>query len=206
VTPMPHPPPLYIAFEGAEGCGKSTQATLLADHLGALLTRETGGTAVGQRLRAILHDIDVVDLDDRAEALITAADRAQHIARVVRPALDAGRSVVSDRSVHTTLAYQGYGRGLNLDQIRRINDWAIGGLWPTLVVLLDAPSDVLAGRMRGRTLDRFERAGDAFHERVIEGYRALAADDPARWIVIGAEDDRDKIAAEIRDAIEERSS
>jgi dTMP kinase len=204
---MPHPsPPVYVALEGAEGCGKSTQASLLADHLGALLTRETGGTAVGQRLRAILHDVDVVDLDDRAEALITAADRAQHIARVVRPALAAGRSVVSDRSVLTTLAYQGYGRGLDLDEIRRINDWAIDGLWPTLVVLLDAPPDVLAGRMRGRTLDRFERAGETFHERVIEGYRAMAAADPARWIVIGAEDDRDKIAAEIRDAIEERTS
>jgi dTMP kinase len=199
-------PPVYVAFEGAEGCGKSTQATLLADHLGALLTRETGGTEVGQRLRAILHDVDVVDLDDRAEALITAADRAQHIARVVRPALEAGRAVVSDRSVHTTLAYQGYGRGLDLAEIRRINDWAIDGVWPTLVVLLDAPPDVLAGRMRGRTLDRFERAGEAFHERVIEGYRVMAADDPARWIVIGAEGDRDKIAAEIRDAIEERTS
>jgi dTMP kinase len=202
---MSHPSPVYVAFEGAEGCGKSTQAALLADHLDALLTRETGGTAVGQRLRAILHDVDVVDLDDRAEALITAADRAQHIARVVRPTLDAGRSVVSDRSVHTTLAYQGYGRGLDLVEIRRINDWAIGGLWPTLVVLLDAPPDVLAGRMRGRTLDRFERAGDAFHERVLEGYRAMAAADPKRWIVIGAEGDRDKIAAEIRDAVEERS-
>jgi dTMP kinase len=205
VKPSDGSPPLYVALEGAEGCGKSTQATLLADHLGALLTRETGGTAVGERLRAILHDVAIVDLDDRAEALITAADRAQHIARVVRPALDAGRSVVSDRSVHTTLAYQGYGRGLDLAEIRRINDWAIGGLWPTLVVLLDAPPDVLAGRMRDRTLDRFERAGEAFHERVIEGYRAMAAEDPARWIVVGAEDDRDKIAAEIRDAIAERS-
>jgi dTMP kinase len=202
---MSRPSPVYVAFEGAEGCGKSTQAALLADHLDALLTRETGGTAVGERLRAILHDVDVVDLDDRAEALIIAADRAQHIARVVRPALDAGRSVVSDRSVHTTLAYQGYGRGLDLAEIRQINDWAIGSLWPTLVVLLDAPPDVLAGRMRGRTLDRFERAGDAFHERVLEGYRAMAAADREHWIVIGAEGDRDKIAAEIRDAVEERS-
>jgi dTMP kinase len=202
---MSHPSPVYVAFEGAEGCGKSTQAALLAGHLGALLTRETGGTAVGERLRAILHDVDVVDLDDRAEALIIAADRAQHISRVVRPALDAGRPVVSDRSVHTTLAYQGYGRGLDLTELRRINDWAVGGLWPTLVVLLDAPPDVLAGRMRGRTLDRFERAGDAFHERVLEGYRAMAAADPERWIVIGAEGDRDKIAGEILDAVEERS-
>ena len=124
-----------------------------------MLTRETGGTEVGARLRDILHDVDVVDLDDRAEALITAADRAQHVARVVRPALAAGRPVVSDRSVYSTLAYQGYGRGLDLDELRRINDWALGGLWPTRVVLLDGPDDVLAARLRGRELDRFERAG-----------------------------------------------
>ena len=131
--------PAYIAFEGAEGCGKSTQAALLADALGAVLTRETGGTPVGARLREILHDTTVTDLDDRAEALITAADRAQHIVHVVRPALAAGRLVVSDRSVYSTLAYQGYGRGLDLDELRRINDWAIGGLWPERVILLDAP-------------------------------------------------------------------
>jgi dTMP kinase len=102
------PAPVYIAFEGAEGCGKSTHARLLADALGAVVTRETGGTRVGERLRDILHDTTVVDLDDRAEALIVAADRAQHMAHVVRPALASGRSVVSDRSVYSTLAYQGY--------------------------------------------------------------------------------------------------
>jgi dTMP kinase len=198
---MPH----YIAFEGAEGCGKSTQAALLADALDAVLTRETGGTDVGKRLRAILHDVDVVDLDDRAEALITAADRAQHVARVVRPALDAGRTVVSDRSVYTTLAYQGYGRGLDLDEVRRINDWAINGLWPTLVVLLDASADVLSARLHGRELDRFERAGPVFHERVIEGYRALAAADPERWIVVAADGDRDEIAAHVLEAVKERA-
>ena len=121
---------MYVALEGAEGCGKSTQAAILADALGAVLTRETGGTPIGERLRAILHDTTVTDLADRAEALITAADRAQHIAHVVRPALAAGRSVVSDRSVYSTLAYQGYGRGLDLDELRDINDWAIDGLWP----------------------------------------------------------------------------
>ena len=139
--------------------GKSTQAQRLAVALDAVLTRETGGTDVGARLRAILHDVDVVDLEDRAEALITAADRAQHVARVVRPALEAGRPVVSDRTVYSTLAYQGYGRGLDLTELRSLNDWAIGGLWPTRVVLLEAPVDVLAARLRGRELDRFERAG-----------------------------------------------
>ena len=137
-----------------------------------MLTRETGGTPIGERLREILHDTTVTDLADRAEALITAADRAQHVAHVVRPALAAGRSVVSDRSVYSTLGYQGYGRGLDLAVLRRINDWAIDGLWPDRVVLLDAPAAVLAERIRGRDLDRFELAGDDFHERVAAGFRA----------------------------------
>ena len=181
----------YVALEGAEGCGKSTQAARLAASIGAVLTRETGGTAVGERLRAILHDNDVTDLADRAEALIAAADRAQHLARVVRPALDAGRHVVSDRSVFSTLAYQGYGRQLDVDDLQRINDWAVEGLWPTHVVLLDAPTDVLAARLHGRDLDRFERAGDAFHERVVAGYRTMAASDPQRWRVVDASGDPD---------------
>ena len=162
-----------------------------------MLTRETGGTPVGERLRAILHDNDVTDLADRAEALIAAADRAQHLARVVRPALDAGRPVVSDRSVYSTLAYQGYGRQLDVDELRRINDWAVEGLWPTHVVLLDAPTDVLAARLHGRDLDRFERAGDEFHERVVAGYRAMAAAEPQRWRVIDASGDPDTVAARV---------
>jgi dTMP kinase len=198
--------PPYIALEGAEGCGKSTQAALLAETLGAVLTRETGGTEVGQRLRQILHDVDVVDLDDRAEALIVAADRAQHIARVVRPALDAGLAVVSDRSVYSALAYQGYGRGLDVEAVRRINDWAMRGLWPTLVVLLDGPADVLAARLSGRDLDRFERAGEEFHDRVITAYRTMAGAEPERWVVVAAAGDREKIAARILEAVEERTA
>ena len=196
----------YVALEGAEGCGKSTQAAMLAGALGAVLTRETGGTDVGRRLREILHDVQVDDLDDRAEALITAADRAQHIARIVRPALAAGRTVVSDRSVYSTLAYQGYGRGLDVAELRRINDWAIGGLWPSLVVLLDAPADVLAARLHGRELDRFEREGEEFHDRVIDGYRTMAGADPDRWIVVAADGEPDKIAARVLEAVEERAA
>lgn len=178
--------PWYIAFEGAEGCGKSTQAKLLAIRLDAVATRETGGTDVGTRLRAILHDNDVDNLASRAEALITAADRAQHLAEVVVPALDAGRSVVSDRSVYSSLAYQGYGRQLDVDHIRKLNRWATGDRWPDLVVFLDGADEVLANRMSGRDLDRFEAAGDAFHQRVIDGFRAMAADEPERWITIDA--------------------
>lgn len=195
---------MYVALEGAEGCGKSTQAARLADALGAVLTRETGGTAVGRRLREILHDTAVTDLDHRAEALIAAADRAQHLAEVVRPALAAGHPVVSDRSVHSTLAYQGCGRGLDVAALRRINDWAIDGLWPTHVVLLDAPRDALTDRLHGRDLDRFERAGDEFHARVIDGFRAMAAADPARWTVVDATGDVDAVSARIRAAIGER--
>ena len=118
--------PVYIAFEGPEACGKSTQAQRLAESIGAVLTRETGGTDIGAQLRSILHNVDTIGLDDHAETLIVAADRAQHLAEVVRPALKRGEHVVSDRSVYSSLAYQGYGRGLPVDDVRRINEWAIG--------------------------------------------------------------------------------
>ena len=114
-------PGRYIALEGAEGCGKSTQAARLATALGAVLTRETGGTDIGRRIREILHDTSVTDLTSRAEALLIAADRAQHIEQVVRPALTAGRHVVSDRSVYSTLAYQGYGRMLPIHEVRELS-------------------------------------------------------------------------------------
>lgn len=194
----------YIAFEGAEGCGKSTHAARLADAIGALLTRETGGTSIGSRIRHILHDVDNTHLTARAEALLTAADRAQHLEELVEPTLEAGRHVVSDRTVYSTLAYQGYGRGLPLDDVRRINHWAIGGIWPELVLLLDAPEDVLERRMRGRELDRFEQEDPGFHRRVREGFRAMAAAEPHRWVVIDASQDVDAVARSIRHAVRDR--
>jgi dTMP kinase len=196
--------PQYIAFEGAEGCGKSTQAARLAAALGALLTRETGGTEVGVRLRALLHDTTVHNLHPRAEALITAADRAQHIAEVVLPALEAGRAVVSDRSVYSSLAYQGYGRELDVDEIRHLNEWGTGGVWPTTVVFLDTPDEVIAERMSRRDLDRFEAAGADFHARVLAGFRAMAAADPDRWITVQAVGSIDRVADEIRGTLAER--
>jgi dTMP kinase len=195
---------VYIAFEGAEGCGKSTQAARCADALDAVLTRETGGTAIGVRLREILHDTTVRNLASRAEALMTAADRAQHLAEVVRPALATGRSVVSDRSVFSTLAYQGYGRELDVDDVRRINEWAIDGLWPDVAVFLDTPDDVIAERMARRRLDRFEAAGIAFHRRVIDGFRTMAAADPERWITVEAIGSIDEVAGAIKQALAER--
>ena len=194
----------YIAFEGAEGCGKSTQAARYAEAIGAVLTRETGGTDIGARLREILHDTSVGNLAPRSEALITAADRAQHLAEVVRPALDAGRTVVSDRSVYSTLAYQGYGRQLDVDEVRKINEWATSGLWPEVVVFIDTPDEIISERMSRRKLDRFEAAGDDFHERVIDGFRTMAAADPDRWITVAAIGSIEDVAKQIVRALAER--
>lgn len=195
---------MYIAFEGAEGCGKSTQAARLAESTGALLTRETGGTPIGGRIREILHDTTVDNLAARAEALLTAADRAQHIEQVVRPALAAGRNVVSDRSVYSSLAYQGYGRQLDVAEVQQINEWGTGGLWPDLVVFLDTPDEVIAERMRTRDLDRFEAAGRAFHDRVIDGFRKMAAEHADHWITVQAVGAIDDVAATIRAEIAAR--
>ena len=196
--------PCYIAFEGAEGCGKSTQAARLAAELGAVLTRETGGTTIGERIRAVLHDPDNTHLDAVAEALLIAGDRAQHRAEVVAPALSSGRDVVSDRSVWSSIAYQGYGRGLPLAAVRQVNDWALGGRWPDLVVLLEISPETAAARLAPRALDRFEREDGEFFGRVAEGFRALAAADPERWVVLDGEADADEVHRAVREAVQER--
>ena len=194
----------YIALEGAEGCGKSTHAARLAAALDAVLTRETGGTDIGRRIREILHDTSVTNLSDRSEALLVAADRAQHIDEVVRPALADGRHVVSDRSVYSSLAYQGYGRGLDLADVRTINTWAMHSAWPDLVVFIDVDEVSLAQRMRSRDLDRFERAGDEFHARVRAGFREMAAADPTHWVTIDGTAAKDEVQSTIRRAVAER--
>ena len=194
----------YIALEGAEGTGKSTHAARLAAHLGAVLTRETGGTDIGARIRTILHDTSLTHLSHRAEALLTAADRAQHIDEIVVPALTQGRHVVSDRSVYSTLAYQGYGRCLPIDEIRQINEWAIHSCWPDLVVLIDTPIEVLERRMRGRQLDRFEREDDAFHARVRDGFRTMADADPDHWVLIDGGASMEEVGTNIRRCVTER--
>jgi dTMP kinase len=193
----------FVAFEGGEAAGKSTQAARLARRLDAVLTREPGGTAVGAAIRRLLLDPATDGLDDRAEALLMAADRAQHVAEVVRPALDAGRHVVTDRYVGSSLAYQGYGRGLPLDQVRRLSAWATGGLWPDAVVLLDVPPTAAAGRRPDRP-DRLEAAGADFHRRVGEGYRALAAADPGRWVVVDGTPGPDAVEAAVWAALARR--
>jgi dTMP kinase len=184
-----------IALEGGEACGKSTQAALLAKALGAVLTREPGGTRLGEHVRALLLDDAETALAPRAEALLMAAARAQHVAEVVRPALEAGRDVVSDRFAHSSLAYQGHGRRLPVSEVAQLSAWASEDLWPDRVILLELPSDVALGR-RG-TPDRFESEGESFHERVRQGYRQLAAEDPRRWRVVDGSGTVEEVAARV---------
>ena len=189
-----------IAFEGGEASGKSTQAARLAAELGAVLTREPGGTGLGKRIREIVLDPGVPLIAPLTEALLMAADRAQHVAEVIEPALAAGDDVVTDRYIPSSLAYQGYGRGLDVDELRRLSAWASGGVDADLVLLLDVPSSVAAERLEGR--DRMEAEGDEFHARVADGYRQLAADDPARWVVLDGVGSIDEVATRVRDAVE----
>jgi dTMP kinase len=189
-----------IVFEGGEGSGKSTQAALLAERLHAVLTRQPGGTSLGAAIRALLLDPAGPPIDARAEALLMAADRAQHVADVIRPALESGRDVVCDRYAHSSIAYQGFGRGLDPAEITQISGWASNDLWPDVVVLLDVDEAVAVARL-GRDLDRFERAGREFHERVREGFRRLAASDPRRWIVVDGSQAIEVVRAEVDAAI-----
>lgn len=191
---------MLIAFEGGEATGKSTQARRLAERLGetAVLTREPGDTAVGAAIRALLLDSDPgpQGLDPRAEALLMAADRAQHVAEIVRPALDAGMVVVTDRYVGSSLAYQGFGRGLPVEEIASLSAFATGGLDADLVVLLTVAPEVRTARLQARSgadLDRLEREGGGFHDRVEQGFASLAAADPARWIVVDGAGDVDDV-------------
>jgi dTMP kinase len=197
----------FIVFEGGEATGKSTQAVRLQERLGAVLTREPGGTELGGKLRQLLLDPGEAPAGPRAEAMLMAADRAQHVAELIRPALERGDDVVCDRFSGSTLAYQGFGRGLPLDELRVLSDWAADGLAPDLVVLLDlgeAPAAAIARERLGEQLDRFESAGEDFHVRVRQGYRTLAADDPDRWVVVDASGSIDDVAAAVWAAVESR--
>ena len=196
--------PLYIALEGLEGCGKSTHTKRLGEHLNAVVTREPGGTRIGSLLRAILADPENVDLDRRTEALLMAADRAQHMAEVIKPALDRGQHVVSDRSIYSTLAYQGYGRQLGTEALLSISTWALNDRLPDLVIYIDVPTDVLNDRLAKRDLDRFEREGADFFARIAEGFRELRAADPNRWVIIDGTVPKDDVEAAIRTQVSNR--
>lgn len=197
-------PGRYIAFEGVEGCGKSTHVKRLAAYLDAVVTREPGGTAIGTTLREIMANTANTHLSPRAEALLMSADRAQHLHELVVPALESGRHVVSDRSVYSSLAYQGYGRQLDLDQLRQFNDFAIASRWPDLVVYLRVDLAAVRARLEKRDTDRFEREDDAFFRRVMNGFDQLAEREPDRWLVIDARPPKDELELTIRQAVCER--
>jgi dTMP kinase len=198
---------LFITFEGGDGTGKSTQVRLLTEWLAeqgraVVSTREPGGTEVGTALRDIvLHHRG--EVDPRAEALLYAADRAQHIGTLVRPALERGDVVVQDRYIDSSVAYQGAGRVLDAAEIKRISLWATGDLIPDLTVLLDLPGDVARARLakEQKTFDRLENEHDDFHERVRAGFLQLAADEPHRFLVVDATQEIDQIAHVIRDRV-----
>lgn len=201
--------PVYIALEGIEGCGKSTQTRALFDRLRTLTsdvvaTRETGGTDIGIRIRDVLHDPSNTHLDPIAEALLIAGDRAQHRAEVISPALASGHHVVSDRSVYSTIAYQGYGRQLPLDMVTAVNDWALCGRWPDLAILIDITHDEAMRRLGSRTLDRFEREGEDFFVRIRDGFRAMAASEPDRWLVVDGSLSEQAISESIWDFVSPR--
>jgi len=192
---------LFLALEGGEGAGKSTQARLLGDWLESLgrevvLTREPGATAAGASIRSLLLD-PTTGISPRAEALLYAADRAQHVAHVVLPALERGAVVVTDRYVDSSLAYQGAGRSLDLDEVARLSRWATGGLRPDVTLLLDIDPSVGLARISGAP-DRIEQESLAFHARVRQGFLDLAGADPDRYLVVAAADPADDVHARLR--------
>lgn len=196
---------LFVAFEGGDGAGKSTQVRALAGRLAArgiepLVTREPGGTWLGDHVRTLVLDPASAEIAVRAETLLYAADKAQHVAEVIRPALEAGQVVVCDRYVDSALAYQGAGRGVSLVEVAPVMAWATSGLTPDLTVLLDVlPADGLATIT---SHDRLEAAGAEFHERVRRSFLDLAAAHPARYLVLDARQDVDAIAEQVFAAIE----
>ncbi|HEY0216945.1 MAG TPA: dTMP kinase [Cellulomonas sp.] len=194
---------MLVSFEGGDGSGKSTQSRLLGAWLTrrgvpVVLTREPGGTDLGQVLRqAVLHG---EHLDPRTEALLYAADRAHHVASLVRPALARGAVVVTDRYLDSSVAYQGTGRDLGAEEVERLSLWATRGLLPALTVLLDVDPEVGMGRLRGRTAapDRLESAGEEFHRRTRAAFLARAQADAGRWLVLDASRPAETIAADVR--------
>ena len=208
------PQPLFITFEGGEAAGKSTQVRVLSAFLRdagrrVVAVAEPGSTALGARIRRLVK-FGRMPIGPRAEALLFVAARAQLVEEVIAPALADGDVVVSDRFGDSTLAYQGYGRGLDVDELRRLNDAATGGLQPHLTVLLDLPVDVALMRRRPRDRDRFEAAlvhADAadvvFHLRVREGFLALAQQEPERWLVVDATMPRREVAMLVQNRVTE---
>jgi dTMP kinase len=199
---------MFITLEGPEGSGKTSQVPALADHIrslgyNVLLTREPGGTLIGDQIRNVLISLENKALTPQAETLLFLAARAQLVREVIQPALAAGVVVVSDRYADATLAYQGYGHGVDLDVLRKLLEFATGGLKPDLKILLDI--DVENGLRRKTNCgewNRLDAYSVAFHERVRKGYHSLAAAEPDRWVIINASRDRDTVQNDLRKAVE----
>ena len=189
---------LFITFEGGEGCGKSVQSRALYRRLSRLairviLTHEPGGTPLGKKLGRWLKWAQNVDMSPLTELLLFNASRAQLIDKVIRPDLKAGKIVICDRYADSTIAYQSYGRGLDLEMVKAVNNAATQGLKPDLTILLDIPAEKGLARKRARKHDRFEQEDIAFHQRVREGYLKMAGDDPQRWLVVDASQSKRKV-------------
>ncbi|WP_026532234.1 dTMP kinase [Arthrobacter sp. H41] len=206
-------PGLFVAFEGGDGAGKSTQASLLCEFLGAagipvIRTREPGGTPVGEKLRSLVLEHGQGEIDARTEALLFAASRAAHVAQVILPALARGAVVVCDRYVDSSVAYQGAGRELGAQAVLDVNLWAVAGLRPDLTVLLDV--EPAEGRNRRTALnateDRMEAEPDPFHERIRTQFLQLAERSADRYLVLPADEERDQLGGQILDAVLERLS
>jgi dTMP kinase len=204
---------VFIAFEGGDGSGKSTQARLLVERLEAaghdvLPTREPGGTDVGERLRALVLDPQYAPIDAVTEALMFAASRSAHVRQLVRPALEAGQVVVTDRYVDSSVAYQGAGRDLGTGTVAQLNDWATDGLHPDLTVLLDADTVTATARRSARERspggtgpDRMESEPEAFHERIRQAFTERADADPGRYLVLDASRPVQDLADEVLDRV-----
>jgi dTMP kinase len=201
---------MFITFEGIEGSGKSTQLRRLAARLtDAVVTKEPGGTPLADRIRAILLD-STSHLDPVAELFLFAASRRQHVVEIIRPALERGATVLCDRFTDSTLAYQGFGRLIDLDKLRALNAWATESLVPDLTFLFDLSEDAGLSRARSRNAEaahdegRFEAEELRFHRRVREGYLALAVAEPGRFAVINAEGDVDEVYARVEGELKRR--
>ena len=205
----------FVTFEGIEGCGKTTQSALLKAALekrgkSVVLTREPGGTGVGTKMREILLDVRTKNLVPLAELLLYEADRAQHVAEVIRPALEAGKVVVCDRYIDASTAYQGAARGVAPDLVEALNRIATGGLEPALTLLLDLPAEVSVKRARDRAEkaggrpDRFEREELPFHQSVRDGYLEIAARRPGRFVRLAADRTPEEVAKDVLEVVEAR--
>jgi dTMP kinase len=200
---------IFIAFEGGEGTGKSTQSQLLAKWLEqegetVVLSREPGGTELGKDLRKILLGHETGAISPRAEALLYAADRAHHVYSVIRPGLDRGDVVISDRYFDSSAAYQGAGRVLNPSEVARISRWATESLYPTLTILIDVPAEIGLGRLQSR--DRLEAEPTEFHERVRQEFLQIALMDPERYLVVDGTQSVEEIHTEIIARVAELSA